>query len=988
MKPERESKLLLGVTRSQAKMIEYNVPFEHRIKISQDPAKLFTLSIAILGDLAAGINRNNLPVDELNNMRRNLIFSAQFFDAYFQSELDINLDPYLVVLGSASYYLCDLPGSSTVLSKNIMGECPDLDGEGLEKLLVWLLHGNINDPFNSIDGPFGDQINSIVKTLKQYFSDGEDYDRIFSFASDLRNKTYLFGTPRQLLFGDVASAVLKKKIENSSWYAIPKYSNLSKETWLSTLQKDIFIKELWPAQHLIGKAKVFTGDSVVIQMPTSAGKTKAVELIIRSAFLSKRASLAIVVAPFRALCQEIKNSFTREFRNEPIVVDEMSDVLQADYVIMELLGHQQILITTPEKLLYVLRHTPELAQNIGLIIFDEGHQFDSGSRGVTYELLLTSLRSMLPIGTQKILISAVISNAPVIGDWLNGTNKVVEGSLLNPTYKSIGFVSWQDKLGRIEFVSNEDNEKGEFFVPRIIESIKLNKMPRERIERYFPVREDGKEVALYLGLKLSPNGGVAIFCGQRSAVVSICEKVVSIFDRGVSLPIPRDYSAKSEVMKLYYLHVKNLGESAIETKSALLGVYSHQRNTPHGIRLAVEHAMHKGLIRFVICTSTLAQGVNLPIRYLIVTSIYQGAEKIKVRDFHNLIGRTGRAGISTEGSVIFADPIIYDKRRDRKEFWKWKQVKVLLEPKNTEPCLSSLLSIFEPLLSDNGKFTIAVNAIDFANTYFNDPQKLNTFAQDILNRYGEKGFTIKSVENQFKSKIDILSSIESFLLSHWDDKGEALSEVDVIQLSEETLAYFISEKSIQDSIRDLFIIISRNISNNILDEKRRIVYGKTLYGCRDNKLIEDWINNHKSDFSNAIDSEQILELIWPLLQSFIKNSVFKKFSNQDLLIDVARNWIRGKSYHEIFEIVKNKNVKLMWGSTHRVIEINHIVDLCENGFAYDGTLLVGAIIELISLFEINDLNIIKSRFQIFQKQLKYGLPKQADICVFESGFSD
>lgn len=73
--------------------------------------------------------------------------------------------------------------------------------------------------------------------------------------------------------------------------------------------------------------------------------------------------------------------------------------------------------------------------------------------------------------------------------------------------------------------------------------------------------------------------------------------------------------------------------------------------------------MQHGLCKFVICTSTLAQGVNLPIRYLIITSLYQGAEKIKVRDFHNLIGRVGRSGMHTEGSIIFADPAIYDRGR-------------------------------------------------------------------------------------------------------------------------------------------------------------------------------------------------------------------------------------------------------------------------------------------------------------------------------------
>jgi hypothetical protein len=112
--------------------------------------------------------------------------------------------------------------------------------------------------------------------------------------------------------------------------------------------------------------------------------------------------------------------------------------------------------------------------------------------------------------------------------------------------------------------------------------------------------------------------------------------------------------------------------------------------------------MREDLVRFVICTSTLAQGINLPIRYLIVTSIYQAGEQIKVRDFHNLIGRAGRSGMHTEGSVIFADPIVYDKRRSRKDSWRWNRVKVLLDPARSEECVSSLFKLV-PLVIRNDK---------------------------------------------------------------------------------------------------------------------------------------------------------------------------------------------------------------------------------------------------------------------------------------------
>lgn len=112
MRPEQNSQLLLGVTRSKAKMFEYRVPEKHHIKITQDPAKLFTISIGLLGDIAAAINRDETQPAALTELRNNLIFSARFFDSYLQSRLNEALDPYLLLFGAAAYYLCDLPGSA------------------------------------------------------------------------------------------------------------------------------------------------------------------------------------------------------------------------------------------------------------------------------------------------------------------------------------------------------------------------------------------------------------------------------------------------------------------------------------------------------------------------------------------------------------------------------------------------------------------------------------------------------------------------------------------------------------------------------------------------------------------------------------------------------------------------------------------------------------------------------------------------------------
>jgi len=995
MRPEQKSQLLLGVTRSKAKMLEYGVPEEHHIKITQDPAKLFTISIGLLGDLAAAINRNEPDPDSLSELRTNLLFSARFFDSYLQSKLNEKLDPYLVLLGSATYYLCDLPGSASVLAKRIDGDCPDLDGDSLEDLLLWLLQADLGTYFDGAEGPFGGFIDGISKWILQFFEDGNGEENLLDLATKLRDAVYEFGTPRQLLFGDVIAAVLRKKLENSAWKALPSYSGLPRDKWLHALQKDSFIKELWPAQHLLGQADVLKGESAIVQMPTSAGKTKATELILRSAFLAERVSLAIIIAPFRALCHEIKNSLVEAFHNEPTKVDELSDALQTDFEIAELLGHQQILVVTPEKLLYVLRHAPELAAHVGLLVFDEGHQFDSGTRGITYELLLTSLRSMIPEGTQKVLISAVISNAEAVGEWLNGEPNVVEGIILIPTFRSVGFASWLDQLGRIEYVDSRDAEQGEFFVPRVIERFNLGRRGREQKDRHFPERDDGQAIALYLGIKLAPNGSIAIFCGKKSTATSICEKAVEFIDRGIPLPLPQEFSDRREVERLHYLHVANLGTEASASMSAEHGIFSHHGNTPHGIRLSVEHAMRESLVRFVVCTSTLAQGVNLPIRYLIVTSVYQGMERIKVRDFHNLIGRAGRAGMHTEGSILFADPIVYDKRRNRKDGWRWDIVKELLDPAKSEECASSLFQLITLVIrndrtksKDKKNHTLTWDILSFAKAHIAGWDSLNEIISKIAKQYGGNGFTVDAVKPQFEFFSLTLASIEGFLLSNWDAVDNGLTEADIADLAEQTLAYFLADDEKREQIQELFKLLAENISENITDVNRRKAFGKTLYGVNDAKAIEGWVQDNADELIAAQDGDEVLDLVWSLITGHVHNKAFNKFDKKDVLKEITKKWISGTPFNQLFRIADNNKCKLGKGKRPRKVKIENIIDICEGGLAYDGALLVSALCEFVEMLGREGTGDPISRLQLFQKRMKYGLPTETTIALFELGFSD
>ena len=668
MKPEEKSKHLLKIVKSKAKMLEYDVPENFQdINYPASPNSLFPLAITLVADLCRKI-RENEPI----NNSVDILFSPQFFDSFVNAKFDDELSNYLNLIGSAAFYLADMPGSSSVLIKKVSDDF-NLNINGLEKILKWLLVGNINDNLPTNLG--------ICSSVQYFFKTGNE-TLLLKECEDLRKDAYNQNNATYLFYADIIDAVILKKINNSTWKLLPPYSNLPIEDWKKTLLLDNFIKELWPAQKLIGEKGCYKGKSAVIQMPTSSGKTKSIEIILRSAFLSKReVNLAVIVAPFRALCHEISDSLKKSFCDGLADISELSDVNQIDLSadIFQEINKSKILILTPEKLLYIIHHDQSISNKIKLIIFDEAHQFDSGIRGITYELLLTSLKLSLSPSVQKILISAVVPNTNNIAQWFNENNNVVSSDSLPSTPKSFGFTNWSTQLGQIHYCDKNNIDNEEFFVPRVIEQILLEKRGKEHKPRYFPEKDKSPSIALYLGLKLVKNGGVAIFCGRKDSAENMAKKLKEALDRGLSLTTPKEYSNQEEMRSLENLIAMNLGENSTIAQISHFGVFQHHGNIPQGIRIATEYAMRENLIHFVICTSTLAQGVNLPIRYLIICNNRQAGEKIKTRDFYNLIGRTGRAGLYTEGSILFSDPKIFDFRYSTAEKWRWEETKELIK---------------------------------------------------------------------------------------------------------------------------------------------------------------------------------------------------------------------------------------------------------------------------------------------------------------------
>jgi replicative superfamily II helicase len=994
MRPDQNALTILSTTRATAKMHEFRVAPEDFIELPRDPAILFTLAIGLVGDVAATIAGKAEPAHASDGSTvhhllpiplgwnagdpspiEGLRFASIFFDAFLNARLDATITTEFSLLCSSAYYLSGNVGSAAVIVRQM--EQPSLDLAGGLGFLVYAILANRLD---MIDGAHAhaDKTAELLGALRRFFRfEGEAAD-VERHCEELREHFYRSGSPRELLYADLAGAICLHKIRNASRTILPVASNLDGELWRPALSKPHFPIELWPAQQRIADAGLLTGRCAVIQMPTSAGKTRATELIIRAAFLSGRASLAVIVAPYRSLCHDIRGDLSAAFAGEPIRLDEASDAYQFDLQLATLFAQQSVLIVTPEKLLYMLRRAPELADRIGLVIYDEGHQFDGMARGPTFELLLTSLRMALSKLTQIVLISAVIGNAADIAAWLiDDATAVVSGDGLLPTTKSIAFASWQDQRGRLEYVSPLDPDEREFYVPRIIADTTLPRRKRERSRKRFP-KKDGGDVGLFLGLHVVRNGSVAVFCGLKASVTKICRRAVDIFDRGIPLERPIAVSDSNEVEKIRLLCEAELGAGATATQAAALGIFAHHADTPRGLRLAIEHAMKVGLAKFVICTSTLAQGGNFPLRYLIVTATRQGGDQILVRDFHNLIGRAGRAGMHTEGSVIFSTPAIFDQRRRRRTGRRrWENVTELLDPANSEPSRSFILALFSPYEQRGTPPIVQEIRSEWLDLAFADAARIDEVvaaALEVQPNISEREFR-RFIEGRARA----VQNIAAFLAANMTFDSDEDPAVRTAELAANTLAYHLADEATKLRLIETFRAIGKSIADNTDDDQRALIRRSPLPPAAVARL-KTWLAAEVESLKQAAAENRLLDAITPTVLELATARSIRALSDRTIVARALMEWVAGRSFAVIFETLNATGIRV--GRYHAKVE--DAVALCESGFGFDVAMIVASLADLAEQID-DDLHAAAA---LLQKQVKYGLTDEAAIAFHEAGFAD
>lgn len=982
----KKSEYYYKLTKSKEKMNEYFVPKEEHISIPKNIDDMFIRTISILGDYCVSII--NEDKDNIHILSEDLSFCAKFFEAYINSEINIYRNDYMKLITSATYYFCDKVGNSILLVDSIKNII-DIEAGGLENLLICIIKNEYSLCENIVEELSNNKfIRKYIEIYKNSIQEGS-FNNLIQLVEEYRIIIYKAGTPRELLLIDIISAILKIKIERFSIVALPRYTNIDLKLWRETLENDNFIKELWSSQLELGNKGVFRGNSAVIQMPTSSGKTKSIEIIIRTVKIRKKTKLSIIVTPFRALCRELSLELENSFRNESdINICEISEVLRNDFEE----NHDSnftVLIVTPEKLMYLIRKIPNIIKELGVVIFDEAHLFDDSSRGANYELLVTMLKTYLSNDIQKIVISAILSNAKTINEWINGTNgEVVESSVSLGGDKSIAFIERtlnSKNQFSLHFVEDSNINKENYYVPKIVNRIELKKIGRERKVRYFPSDDSiNGDISISIANRLCINGGVAIFCGKKDSARTIVKRVLEIEERGVDITSFLKVSNQDEVREIYNLFKENLGEDNAYSMASKKGVFSHHGNIPEGIKSAIEFAMRNNKIKVVVCTSTLAQGVNLPIRYLLVPTIYQAREEIKVRDFHNLIGRTGRAGIYTEGSIIFTEPEIYNKRNNRYigKGWKWSRYEYLINKSNSEPCESYIFEIIKYKEKNEEWFNYIIEQCT--------QNDINDVSNTII-RFIDSQDWEQSHKDDFKHEIfliiNIIKELENFILFViTEDESESIDNIK--ELIENTFAYYLGNEEQKVLLKEITMKIYQKIKNGVSDPKRQRIYGRTMLSLSEINIIEQWIVKNIGIVEDVSSISELIKNIFPLIIQIIESSkIIKKVEKIESLTEMYNLWIDGMSYYGILLYSKEKDYKIKNKCKLREFNIDEIIEICNNLFGYKTSIIISAIQEILQSYELEN-ELIYTLLDELSRRTRYGVSSLQEVILYELGFND
>ena len=419
-------------------------------------------------------------------------------------------------------------------------------------------------------------------------------------------------------------------------FAAAKVRNQYKET---TAFVQSFDFEFDPFQVAACHA-VEEGSGVLVAAPTGAGKTVVGEFAAHLAL--KLGKKCFYTTPIKALSNQKYSEFVAMFGEDRV------GLLTGDTSIN---GEADVLVMTTEVLRNMLYAGSNTLTNLGYVVMDEVHYLADKFRGAVWEEVLIHLMESV----QVISLSATVSNAEEFGEWLGevrGNTQVIVSEIRPiPLYQHVlignRLLDLFDKPGQI----NPE------ILQREREAVRKAAISRHRRGKFNEAQDRLSRADIIEKLAHQNLLPAITFIFSRIG----CDAAVKqCLHAGLRLTSTAE---REEIRATALKYTQNIAEEDLEVLgfdewlSALeRGIAAHHAGLLPSFKSAVEELFQKGLIKAVFATETLALGINMPARTVVLEKLikYNGESHVPITpgEYTQLTGRAGRRGIDIEGNAV------------------------------------------------------------------------------------------------------------------------------------------------------------------------------------------------------------------------------------------------------------------------------------------------------------------------------------------------
>lgn len=387
---------------------------------------------------------------------------------------------------------------------------------------------------------------------------------------------------------------------------------------------------------------LLAGDSVMVAAPTGTGKTVVAEFGVWDAF--RRTGRVIYTTPIKALSNQKYRDLRATYSSEVgLLTGDVSENRDARVVVM-----------TTEVLRNMLLQTPWDLDDVDTVIFDEIHYLADPERGTTWEESII----LCPDHVQLICLSATINNADEIASWISRTHRPIR--LITHTERAVPLALHYFNDGKLNLVVDHTGEQVRDFPHtggELRRQAARGGFARGRSERSTPEMDEPQPREIVDALAARDLLPAIYFLFSRADCQAYAERL-AVMRPNLVTPRQVDLIEQTITAVLAGMRPEDRDLEQVQTILSLArkGIGFHHAGLLPILKQLVEILFARGLMEVVFATDTLALGINMPARTVVVgrMSKWDGRRRRMLipNEFQQMAGRAGRRGMDPLGHVV------------------------------------------------------------------------------------------------------------------------------------------------------------------------------------------------------------------------------------------------------------------------------------------------------------------------------------------------